>query len=109
MAINLAAHLGLNRRVVLVRLDIEYALSRSDLLVDAEIRGEKNQGFRKIDTLAPRRGQHTIIENLQELVEYAWVSFLDFVEQNDTERLLADGIRELATGIIADISGRCSD
>src|SRR5262249_43571370 len=77
--------------------------------VDAQIRREDDEGFGEIDAIAPSGGEDAVVENLQEFVEDPRMGLLDFVEQDDAERLLTDRVRELATDVVSDIAGRCAN
>src|SRR4051812_35894749 len=72
--------------------------------VDAEVGREYQDRFGEVCGLAPAVGEPAVFEDLEKLVQDARVRFLDLVEENDRERLLAHRVRELAARVVADVT-----
>lgn len=75
----------------------------------ADIGGEYDDCFGKAYCLPASIRKSTVLQNLKELVEDPHMSLFDLIEEKDTERTFADGIRKLAALLIADVSRRCAD
>ena len=54
-------------------------------------------------------GQSPVLQNLQELVENRRMRLLDFVKQQNAERVLLHGVGQLPARLVADIAGRCAE
>src|SRR5579875_448053 len=72
----------------------------------AEIRCHDDDGVLKVDRIAETVGELAVFKDLQEDVIDVRVRFLDFIEQDHGIRGPLDALGELATLLIADISGR---
>ena len=77
--------------------------------VDAEVRGEDDEGLGEIDAVAAAGGEDAVVQDLQELVEDARVRLLDLVEEDDAERLLPDRVGQLAADVVSDVARRRAD
>ena len=78
-------------------------------MVRARIRGHDDNRVAEIrDQSLPVR-KATIFEHLQEHVEHIGMRFLHLIKEDDGERLLAHGVRELTALLVADITRRCPD
>ena len=68
--------------------------------VRPDVAGHYDYGIPKVYPAAFCVGQVTVVEYLQEYVEYLGVRLLDFVEQNYAVRLSANGFGELTTLVV---------
>ena len=97
---------GLGHLIIIhVHGHVGMALAQGILHINAEIAGEDDDGFGKIDRVALPIRHPAVLQNLQELVQYAGVGFFDFVEQKNREGILLYGIGQLTAGLIAYIAG----
>ena len=77
--------------------------------VRADVGGHDHDGIFEVDDTALGVCQSTVIEHLEQDVEDVRVGFFDFIEKNDGVGMPANGLGQLSTFIIADISGRGSN
>jgi hypothetical protein len=75
----------------------------------AEVRGHDDDRVLEVDRAPLGVGETTVLEDLQQRVEDVGVGLLDLVEQHHRERLATHGLGELATLVVADVSGRGTD
>ncbi len=104
---------------IFFRIDVEHGPARDRAhqratgalveLVYADVAGENDDGFGKIDRFAAPVGHAAIFQNLQEFIQDARVRFLDLIEEQHAEGVRAYMIGELAAFFIADIAGGRSE
>lgn len=70
----------------------------------ADVAGEDDDGVFEVHSAALTIGETSVIEELEEDVEYVGVGFFDFVEQDDAVWASADDFGELTTFFVPNIS-----
>src|SRR5262249_17598317 len=93
------------RRQHLVADGLVRAACRGDGLA-AEVGGHDDDGVLEVDRSTLAVGEPAVVEQLEQHVEHVVVCLLDLVEQQHAVRAPANGLGELATLLVADVSGR---
>src|SRR2546427_2118884 len=75
----------------------------------SDVTGHNDDRVPEIDCAALPVRQATVIEQLQQDVEYFWRRFFDFVEEDDAVGPAAHGLGQLASLFVADVAGRRPD
>ena len=75
----------------------------------ADVRRHDHDGVLEVDHAAVVVRQVTFVEHLQQDVEHVRMRLLDLVEQDDRVRLAADGLRQRARILVADVARRRAD
>src|SRR5262249_28086020 len=96
------------RRQHLVADGLVRAACRGDGLA-AEVGGHDDDGVLEVDRSTLAVGEPAVVEQLEQHVEHVVVRLLDLVEQQHAVRTPANGLGELATLLVADVSGRRAD
>ena len=78
-------------------------------MASAHIRSHDDDRVAEVDRAALRIGKAAFLENLQQDVEHIGMRLLDFVEQHDRIRTLANGFGKLAALVEAHIARRRTD
>ena len=109
VALDLPADAGRDLCVGLIRGDVGHPPAVGLEAIDAEVGREDDEGFGEVDTVAAARGEHAVVEDLQKFVEDPRVCFFDLIKKDHGEGFFADGVGQLASHVVADITRRGSD
>ena len=75
----------------------------------AEVAGHDDDSVAEVYDATLAIGQAAVVEDLQEELDELPRSLLNLIDEDNRVRLAADVLSELATLVVADITGRCAD
>ena len=78
-------------------------------ILAAQVAGHDEDGVLEIHGAALAVGDAAVVENLEQDVEHIRMGLFHFIKEDDTIGMAADGFGELASLVVADVSGRCPD
>ena len=107
---DLFVHTGLHRFIV--RIAIGSLETKGRLVLDrlgAGIRGHDHDRVAEIHIAAKAISQPAFFHNLQQHVEDIWMGLFNFIEQDYGVGPAADLLSQLATFLVTDVAGRCTD
>src|SRR3954470_8484132 len=109
--LELVVHPRLHALVVRLRVvpGLEAEADRLGDVPRTEVGRENQDRVLEVHDPALTVGEPAILEHLQERVEHVRVRLLDLVEENHRERLAPHLLGQLATLVVTDVTGRCTD
>ncbi len=78
-------------------------------MLGSDVGGHDDHRVPEIDLPPLRIGDPAVVEHLQQGIEDVGVGLLDLVEEHHGVRLTPHRLGELATFVVPDVSGRCTD
>ena len=85
---------------------VGFTVPESVLDVDAQVAREDDDRLGKIDRVPLSVGHPAVFQDLQEFIQDRGMRFFDLVKEQDTERILLDGVGQLSARFVTYVSGR---
>ncbi|GKT53857.1 ATP-dependent Clp protease ATP-binding protein subunit ClpB [Colletotrichum tofieldiae] len=99
-----AAAEGVHDKLAGRRVDLALAARGLGEVLGAQVGGHDDDAVLGVDDTALTVGDAAVVHELEEDGQHLLGSLFHLVEEEDGERLAAEGLGELATGIVADVS-----